>query len=140
MATQVNGIQLDTKPLEHMVAMMNDVASIVVRKIAFDVEANAKSLAPVDLGALKASIYVSTRGESSYRANSNEAFFLRPSADIAPEIAASSQLEAIVGVPMGYAAFVEFGTSRMGAQPFLTPAIEMERENANKAWAAVFKP
>ena len=74
--------------------------SAVVRKTAFDVEAQAKQTVPVDTGALKNSI--STTMESD--------------------------LTAIVAPHTEYAVFVEFGTSRGSpAQPYMTPAAEALR-------------
>lgn len=70
----------------------------VVRKASFDVEAQAKNRAPVDTGALKSSI--STEFEDN-------------------------GLTGIIAPHVEYAAFVEFGTRRMSAQPYMTPAAEV---------------
>lgn len=67
----------------------------VVSKAALDIEARAKMKAPVDTGNLRASISSDIRG-----------------------------LEAEIGPTASYAAFVEFGTSRMSPQPFLGPAFD----------------
>lgn len=67
--------------------------------VAHLVEADAKSAAPVDTGALKNSIQ--TRRVRS--------------------------LEHEVAVGVEYGAYVEFGTVRMGARPYLTPAVERQR-------------
>jgi len=67
-------------------------------KTAFKVERRAKELAPVDTGRLRASI--------------------------THEIGADSQgLVATVGTNVVYAPFLEYGTSRMSARPFLRPAL-----------------
>ena len=71
-----------------------DLASKVVRKSAFDTEADAKSLAPVDTGNLKNSII--TRAEHPLRAG--------------------------VVATASYAAYVEFPTSHTAPQPFMRPA------------------
>lgn len=55
---------------------------------------SAKAMCPVDTGTLQASIS-----------------------------AASSASSASVGAGAGYAAYVEFGTCKMAAQPFLVPAL-----------------
>lgn len=39
-----------------------------------------------------------------------------------------------------YAKFQEFGTSKMGAQPFLTPAAEMNKARIEEAIADVIRP
>jgi HK97 gp10 family phage protein len=73
--------------------------SRVVRRTAFQIEAQAKVLAPVDTG------------------------FMRNS--IGTEMV--SQLTAVISVGAEYGAYVEFGTTRMRAQPFLGPAVERNR-------------
>jgi HK97 gp10 family phage protein len=60
------------------------------------VETHAKLLAPVDTGTLRSSITVD---------------------EVTP-------LEAIIGPHTDYAEHVEFGTSRMAAQPYLRPALD----------------
>jgi HK97 gp10 family phage protein len=71
-----------------------------VARTALQVESDAKGLAPVDTGRLRSSI----------------------KADISP-----SGLSATVGTNVEYAVFVEFGTRRQAAQPFLGPAFEQNR-------------
>ena len=78
-------------------AAMPEKTSQVVRKAAFDIEGQAKNRAPVDTGALKNSI--STEFENN-------------------------GLTGIIAPHMEYATFVEFGTKRMSAQPYMTPAAE----------------
>lgn len=68
----------------------------IVDKTAFDVEAYAKSIVPVDTGTLKNSILTEK---------------LEPTV-------------AIVGPHTEYAQFVEFGTRHMAARPYLTPAAQ----------------
>lgn len=74
-------------------------AGQVVRKAALDIEAHAKTLAPVDTGALRNSIQMQPTGE----------------------------LSAEVAVGVDYGLYVEMGTIHMAAQPFLTPAVERVR-------------
>ncbi len=66
------------------------------------VERDAKINAPVDTGRLRASITNRLEVEEN-------------------------QLVGIVGTNVEYASFVEFGTSRMVAQPFLFPALESNK-------------
>lgn len=80
-------------------AQMPRAVSKIVRKTALDVEATAKQIAPVDTGNLKNSIITET-----------------------PE-----PLSAIVGPHTDYALYVEFGTSKMSAQPYMTPAAQKHR-------------
>lgn len=68
----------------------------VVRKAAADVEAAAKGRAPVDTGALRGSIGTSMHGP----------------------------LAAEIGPTVHYGQYVEFGTYKMAAQPYMGPAAD----------------
>lgn len=74
-------------------------AAKAIAETALLIEADAKRLAPVDTGRLRASI---------------EAVLTR----------VVTELYAEVRVNVSYAAFVELGTRYMAAQPFLIPAFE----------------
>lgn len=67
------------------------------KRIAFEIEKEAKLLCPVDTGRLRASIQTFEVGFDTY-----------------------------VGTPVEYASFVEFGTSKPSypKQPFLRPAVD----------------
>lgn len=78
-----------------------------VQETAEQVEETARSLVPVDTGALRTSIETFGAGGSGERT-----------------------VEA--GQGLGYAAFVEYGTDKAPAQPFLTPAAEQNRPNLTK--------
>jgi HK97 gp10 family phage protein len=71
----------------------------VLRKAAFDVEAHAKKVVPVDTGNLRNSI------QSSF----------------------PDEFVAVVGTHVEYAPYVEFGTYKMAARPYLMPAVEKVR-------------
>lgn len=71
--------------------------SKLVRKTAFDIEATAKQLCPVDTGATANSIY--------------SAFD-------------DSELAAAVGPTTEYAPYLEYGTSRMAPHAFMGPAFD----------------
>lgn len=75
----------------------------IVRAAAFELQALGRVYAPVDTGALRASISI---GHPSGRS-------LQP-----------MDLEAQIGPTVEYGGFVEFGTSRMGGRPYMTPAAE----------------
>jgi HK97 gp10 family phage protein len=78
-----------------------------VRKAALDIEREAKIAAPVDTGFLRASIHTVTGLEQGMAAD----------------------------IPVGaeYGIYVEYGTHRNRAQPFLTPAVEKVRPGFEKA-------
>jgi HK97 gp10 family phage protein len=82
-------------------------AGRVVKSVAFQVEGKAKMLAPVDTGALRNSIYTERQDDITYW----------------------------VIAPVAYAAYVELGTSRMRAQPYLVPALEGMRAEFNRRMA-----
>lgn len=71
----------------------------LVKKTAADITADAKRLAPVDTGNLKSSITYETTGNAYYS-------------------------EAEIGPTAEYGVFVELGTSRARAQPFMGPAAD----------------
>lgn len=84
---------------KHLAAMeVKSEADLV--KVGLQVQNKARSLCPVDTGRLRASILMTHGRDGS-------GFFVE------------------VGTNVSYAAFVEFGTSRMKAQPFLLPAVAL---------------
>lgn len=117
-------IQIQLGDLGPLQAALRARAAELVAKAAFDIEAVAKQLAPVDTGALKNSISAVTAAGSDYDANVGIAQGLNPQAQIAAAPEPADELEAFVVVPVHYAAYLEYGTVHMPAQPFLTPAVE----------------
>ena len=73
-------------------------AAMACNKAALDTQKDARTLAPVDTGNLRGSIQV------------------RP--------ASPALTEASVGPEAEYGVYVEYGTSRMSAQPFMRPAAD----------------
>jgi len=84
----------------------------------------AQSYAPVRSGDLRDSDYVKTSKRSTYRAKKGH----RKEQE-APEGTA------LAGFAMFYAHMFERGTSKMGARPFLRPAIDSAKEAAGKRFA-----
>lgn len=92
----------DVSQLEELAVFLRDARRRILteeRRVVAEatnrIEQAAKSNAPVATGALRDSITGSVRG-----------------------------LKGRVDAPIRYATFVEFGTSRMSPQPFMTPALE----------------
>ena len=79
-------------------AGIQDATKQAIAKVCIDTESKAKNLAPVDTGYLKNSIQM--------------------------DLSRLSELVGEVAVGAEYAVYVEFGTSRMVAQPYMTPAAE----------------
>lgn len=75
--------------------------SAALRKTAFDIEADAKVLAPVDTGHLMNSIMTNFTSDGRSRV-----------------------MVATVTAEAEYSAYVEFGTSTTPGQPFMVPAFE----------------
>ena len=92
--SQLNRLTADLLKAE---AKTKAMAGMAVAKTALDCAASAKRHAPVDTGALRNSIGTSIAGD-------------RMSAEIGPTV--------------NYGAYVEFGTSRMAAQPYMGPAMD----------------
>jgi len=92
---------------EHAVVMkashqrIGAAGSIVVRAHTLRCEARAKVYCPVDTGYLKNSIGSSFEGDGRF-----------------------GEMTGTVTAGAKYARYVEYGTSRMGAQPYMTPAFE----------------
>lgn len=78
-----------------------------VRRAGLKVEGDAKMVTPVDTGALRSSINTT----SSSTANS---------------------ATATVGSNLEYAAYVELGTSKSSAQPFLQPSLQKNKKVATQ--------
>jgi HK97 gp10 family phage protein len=89
---------------------MDQAVNVALTASALVVEGQAKALVPVDTGNLRNSI--------------------------THEL---GKKEARVGTNVEYAPFVELGTVKMAAQPYLNPALEMNRSNIKKIFASAIK-
>lgn len=96
--------------------------SALVRTAALKIEQQAKIAAPVDTGFLRNSIYTVTNRESGRPAADAAAQSIRKGASLGPEPTADDDLTAIVAVGAEYGIYVELGTVRAPAQPYLLPA------------------
>lgn len=83
------------RDLKKGAATVEAKAPLVVKKSAFDIERDGKIFAPVLTGTLEGSISTTIEG-----------------------------LSAEIGPSTDYEAFVEYGTSKMAAQPYMGPAAE----------------
>ena len=99
-----------------------EVLGQVVRKTALDIQANAQSLAPVDTGFLRNSIYTVTSKDSTYGQVEQPAgkdAYLLPQTEAPPD-----DQTAYVAVGANYGIYLEYGTRYMAPRPYMTPAIE----------------
>jgi HK97 gp10 family phage protein len=109
--TEVNSLKLDITILNRITSELRPKASEIIRRTAFTVQGKAQQLAPVDTGALKNSLHTEIK----------------------------DPLMAIVADGVEYGIYQELGTYKMAAHPFLTPAIESERQGWEEAWRELFK-
>lgn len=96
----------------------------VANKSAFEiglvVEGQAKVLCPVDKGRL--------RGSITTQADTGQGTATEGPATSSDQISAPRQDgEVLVGTAVEYGPYVEFGTVRSNAQPFLRPALDLAR-------------
>lgn len=86
--------------IPELIAAVEAQSRLAPKLVADKIAADAKSRAPVDTGYLRSSIHAESK---------------------------SAGKEADVMVDAPYAAYVEYGTFKMAAQPFLTPAVEAHK-------------
>jgi HK97 gp10 family phage protein len=125
--------------IDELKGALRQKAGEAVRKAAFDIQARAKPAAPVDTGFLRNSIYTVTSRGSGYnraqtqaknRRSEKYAGTRRVSVEgrMLPDVEQPvGPLDAVVAVGASYGVFVEMGTSRVPARPFLGPAAEAVR-------------
>lgn len=133
-------VTVDTSGLKRIAGELDPRARKVIAKAAMDVEDRARRAAPVDTGALRASIYTSGGAiASDYVAARAIAKGLNPGATFDDEEKGEGGLNAVIGASVEYAIHQEFGTKKMGAQPFLIPALEAIRRSFLGAWGELTK-
>ena len=113
--------------LPDLTPKMRQMLGQVVRKCAFDLEADAKAGAPVDTGALRNSIHVGTANTSTYEAAATAVRSINPKAKLFPPLPNPPIMSAFVAVGVEYGAYLEYGTVRATAQPFFIPAVDRMR-------------
>lgn len=113
MTTQVSGVTLDTKVLDRMSTEIRPKARAIVNKYGLVIAGEAAKLAPVDTAALRNSIL--------------------------SESTMTGDMTFTVQDGVEYGVFQEFGTSKMAAQPFITPAVELWGDKFLAAFEDLFK-
>ena len=131
-------IFVDTTKLHTLSAQLQIRAFSILDKVAFDIEGSAKLLAPVDTGALRASIYVSgASGETGYSAAIAEA--KSQAAQRGKKVKfhdnhpPDKPLQRIIAVAVNYGIYPE-----MMGQPYMAPAVETHRTPFTMAWSSLF--
>jgi HK97 gp10 family phage protein len=106
----------------------------IIKTAAFNIEARAKNEAVVDTGAMRAAIYTVTRNSSGYSSAAAQAESLQPGAPMQTEVPPPEKdTSAVVHAGMNYSVYVEYGTTKMAAQPFIAPAVAAEQPNFQQA-------
>jgi HK97 gp10 family phage protein len=123
-------ITLDTKVLDGIIKHLGGNVAEAIEKVAFAVEARAKVNAPVDTGALRASIYTSVRrGGNSPQHFTGVDYIDLPTPPNAQVV--------YVGPSVEYGAAVHFGTHGVPGRPYLLDAVRqtenMFRDSVAKA-------
>jgi len=108
---EVKGVKETLAKIDLINAKVRKAVQEQVGKSAFNIQREAKKRCPVDTGALRNSITVDFYGVMS----------------------------AQIGPHMPYAPYVEYGTRKMAARPYLFPAFEQERPNFEKGLAEAVK-
>lgn len=121
-------ITMDLTKLEKLLKNSPEHFDKAIRATGFQVEAKAKTLAPVDTGALRNSIHTVTHDDSTFSqavGRIQKRKKSRAAAERAVEIPKPDKpMVARVGPGMEYGIYLEFGTSRMAARPYMFPAVQ----------------
>jgi len=117
-------MELEFNHFDEVFAGIDQQVNQLVRKTAFDIEGSAKQESRVRYGFMRNAWYVRTEDSSDYTSLSAPA----PGYREFPEIAAPGHNEALIVGGAAHTVYNEYGTSKMGAQPMLTPAVERARQ------------
>jgi HK97 gp10 family phage protein len=112
MPRQVAGIELNTRELDRISGELEARAERLISATAFQIQADAKTFAPVDTGALRASIHVEPQAE---------------------------RLTRQIADGVEYGIYQELGTYKMAAHPFMVPAVEKVRSKFLSMWRELFR-
>lgn len=104
-------VRLDTRRLDAIAAGLEKNKDKALKALASEVKAEAKARAPVRTGALRKSIHYKKMRTGYY--------------------SVQDEVE--------YGQFVELGTHKMAAQPFLAPAVEQVRALNIEIWRELFE-
>ena len=127
---------LDNPKITGLVNNLEKHLSEAVRLTAFEVERNAKEAAPVDTGALRASILtVTEKSDGSASALKSASQPRKGRSGVTRQASVSNSFrrpkgpfQAVNAVGVKYGKHVNYGTAKMRARPFLTVAAWKARQ------------
>ena len=125
---KVDGIEEAVKSLKKYQIIKRQAIEDIIKETAFKIERDAKKSCPVDTGRLRSSISVARSGYPS-----------PPEEDKVKEPAGERGLVAVIGSNVIYAPYVELGTYKMNARPYLYPAYHTNEPDALKRIKTVLK-
>lgn len=114
-----------------------DAIMVGLEAVGLEAEGDAKFLCAVDTGLLKNSITHGVSGEvinHNYTDDAGE-----QSGSVSVVIGTTDDKEVYIGTNVEYAPYVEYGTSRTQAQPFLRRAFEDNKEKYGRIIAKALK-
>lgn len=117
-------MKLDTTKLDSILKNLDKNLDEACGAVGFAVEGKAKTLAPIETGALRSSIYTRTKKEDRYGEIVSSVASARPNAETESLPEPSGNVRATVGAVVEYAEYVEFGGANRCAKPYMTPAVE----------------
>lgn len=120
-------LKLQFSHFEQIAAAMKKNVQKVVDETAEAILNDARGHAARHSGSLRDSLYISTKDHSTYADAAGAAQADNKEVVILPEETTNQDGEAVIGVAAGHGLFVERGTVREAARPFLTPAAEAQR-------------
>jgi HK97 gp10 family phage protein len=120
----------DFNHIPQVIDKLKEIAPQIVKKGAFDVEAQAKSNAAVATGFMRSAIYTETDEGSTYGQG------VSGEGNLEPELLGDTEhgMTAWVVAGADYSVYVELGTVHMAAQPFLAPAADTVAPSFQAAW------
>lgn len=121
------GVSLDMRPLIKIKQQFAPAVTRAVDRTLAQAKASAQEWAHVDSEAMREGTYTATREKSGYDEAVSAAKAKDPDVVILPEVAAPPEGGGVLSNVTQQSIFEEFGTSKHGPHPFLTPAaIEAE--------------
>lgn len=130
-------VTVNTAALRALIEALPGRGREAVVETAQAIRERAVQIAARDTGSMAASVYVNDGEDSDYFQRVGQALSLNRGVQIVPEVnpefvmalsGGDTTNAAVVGVAAGHGIHVELGTRFMAAQPFMTPAVEPERD------------